>query len=149
MDSFDYHCSLTKQRCPTNLGNDENQTRGCWVRSANATYILCWRPTPLSKPKTIMMYALTRLTKPRKCSIKENKTDQYFQIKLDYINQQPIIEWAIEITLIEYRPILAILNQRLSRSQPIYSDWTTSQSFPVKMRPSKAFSGLQSNKLRH
>ena len=28
------------------LGNAENQTRGCWVRSANATSVLCPIPIP-------------------------------------------------------------------------------------------------------
>ena len=41
LDSFYCHCLLTKQCCSINLGNAENRTRGCWVRSTNGTTVLC------------------------------------------------------------------------------------------------------------
>ena len=57
MGSINYkaflHCPLSKQ-CPVDksqqhrkFGNAQIQTRGCWARSANTTYVLCASPPPL------------------------------------------------------------------------------------------------------
>ena len=49
---------LTRQRQERILGNAENRTRGCWVRSANATSVLCRPPSrqQISLLKTSLMW---------------------------------------------------------------------------------------------
>ena len=55
---FDCHCPLTKQHRSINLGNAENQIRGCWLRCQNATF---WDMLPPSGVFPMILISTLRL----------------------------------------------------------------------------------------